>query len=113
MYIDNPKKLFEDLINIDTISSYMAATEDDGMQENLTNLIDIVYNEKDQPFDGTSLRWDIELGDRQQIRKDKRTLQKIWNVIQKELHCDSSLLINELIYETKSFSYEIKPKVVE
>lgn len=34
-------------------------------------------------------------------------------LIEKELHCDSSLLINELIYETKSFSYEIKPKVVE
>ena len=88
MYIDNPKKLFEDLINIDTIYSYMVATEDDGRQENLTNLVDIVYHEKDQPFDGTSSRWDIELGDKQQIRKDKRTLQKIWNIIQKELHCD-------------------------
>lgn len=111
MYIDNPKKLFEDLINIDTISSYMAATEDDGQQDNLTNLVDIVYNEKDQPFDGTSLRWDIELGDKQQIRKDKRTLQRIWNTLQKELHSDYIVRCNNCDYEylyLKNLKYPIE-----
>lgn len=88
MYIDNPKKLFEDLINIETLYSYMVANEEDGRQDNLSNLVNIVYDEKNQPLDGTSLRWDIDLGDKYQIRKDKRTLQKIWNIIQKELHCD-------------------------
>ena len=111
MYIDNPKKLFEDLISIDTISSYMAATEDDGRQENLTNLVDIVYNEKDQPLDGTSLRWDIELGDKQQIRKDKRILQKVWSVLQKELHCDYVVRCNncgnEYLY-SKNLKYPIE-----
>lgn len=111
MYIDNTKKLFEDLISIDTISSYMAATEDDGRQENLTNLVDIVYNEKDQPLDGTSLRWDIELGDKQQIRKDKRILQRIWSILQKELHCDYVVRCNNCGYEylyLKNLKYPIE-----
>lgn len=86
MYINNPKKLFEDLINIDTIYSYMTAIEDDGNNDNLNELISVVYNEKDQPFDGTSSRWDVELGDKQQILKDKRTLNGIWNIIQRELN---------------------------
>ena len=107
MYINNPKKLFEDLINIDTIDSYMAAIEDDGNSNNLSELINVVYNEKDQAFDGTSSRWDVELGDKQQILKDKITLNGIWNTIQRELNSKYVLVCENC---GKEYFYNKKPK---
>ena len=107
MYIDNPKKLFEDLINIDTIYSYMAAIEDDGNSNNLSELISVIYNEKDQVFDGTSSRWDIELGNKQQILKDNKLVNVIWNIIQRELNSKYILVCENC---GKEYFYNKKPK---
>ena len=107
MYINNPKKLFEDLINIDTIYCYMTAIEDDGNSNNLSELISVVYNEKDQVFDGTSSRWDIELGNKQQILKDNKLVNIIWNTIQRELNSKYILVCENC---GKEYFYNKKPK---
>ena len=35
MYLENPKKLFNDLYNIPTMRNYMVACAEDGMDEDL------------------------------------------------------------------------------
>ena len=109
MYIDNPKKLFDDLINIPTMYDYMVAVEEDGQQNDLYNLVSIVYHNIDQVWDGFgegSLRWDVDLGDKQQILKDSKVLKNIWNTIKRELN---SKYIIKCINCGKQYFYQKKP----
>lgn len=91
MYLDNPKKLFKDLKNIDTMRCYMVACEEDGESENLSNLFSIVGCNRGELHEGGegSERWNLENyeteKDRQQVIKDSRTIDWIYKVIQKEL----------------------------
>lgn len=92
MYLNNTKKLFDDLYAIPTMYDYMVACAEDGMQDDLENLISIVkYNQGELHEGGEgSLRWDLEEYEydeqaRQQVIKDARTMTRIWLIIQKEL----------------------------
>lgn len=101
MYIDNPKKLFEDLSNISTISTDMLDLASIGKENDLIELITIVENNKDALWDSRvdscdgSILWDLgEACDdapnpkesRMQLRRDSRKLKKIWDIIVKELN---------------------------
>lgn len=106
MYIDDTKKLFEDLIKINTMYDYMVAVEEDKQQDDLENLISIVYFNKDELWDsteggyGSSLRWDLGdfegMKDEQKLRNgmiaDSRKIKRIWNIIKREL-CSKYLLV--------------------
>lgn len=108
MYINNPKKLFEDLIKIPTMYDYMVAVEEDGQQDDLSNLISIVYNQKDELWDSNgyggegNLRWNLAdfegMEDEQKLRNemiaDSQTLKRIWRIIQKELNSKYVLVCN-------------------
>ena len=108
MYINNPKKLFEDLIKIPTMYDYMVATKEDGQQDDLSNLVSIVYNQKDELWDSNgcggegNLRWDLAdfegMKDEQKLRNemiaDSNMLKRIWRVIQKELNSEYVLVCN-------------------
>lgn len=92
MYLNNTKKLFDDLYAIPTMYHYMVACAEDGMQDDLENLISIVkYNQGELHEGGEygSLRWDLEMCDgdeeKQQVIKDARKMTMIWLQIQKEL----------------------------
>ena len=107
MYIDNPKKLFEDLSNISTISTDMFDLASAGKENDLVELITIVENNKDALWDSRvdsydgSILWD--LGEacedasnpkeaRMQLRRDSRKLKKIWNIIVDEInHMDHKI----------------------
>ena len=99
MYIDNPKKLFDDLIKIETMYDYMVAVEEDGQQDDLENLISIVYHHKDELWESGgrgegSSRWDLAQFEfeppeerrkyRRKLYNDSRKLKKIWATLQKE-----------------------------
>lgn len=101
MYIDNPKKLFEDLSNISTISTDMIDLASVGKEDDLIELITIVENNKDELWDsrvdGSEGNILLDLGDacedalnpkeaRMQLRRDSRKLKKIWDIIVKELN---------------------------
>lgn len=108
MYIDNPKKLFKDLIRIPTMYDYMVAVEEDGMKDDLHNMVDIVYNQKDELWDNNhsygegSTRWDLAgfegMSDEQKLRNemiaDSNVLKRIWRIIQKELNSKYVLVCN-------------------
>lgn len=99
MYIDNPKKLFDDLSKISTLSECMVDIAHIGKEENLEELITIVFDNKDALWDSRkecfegSILWDLgeECDEapnpkecRAQLRKDSRKLKKIWATLQKE-----------------------------
>ena len=103
MYINNPRKLFNDLYNIPTMSSYMEAVDEDGDAENLEDLISIVEYNIELATSGDSMRWekmetrtDIvsflknskELAERvrynQQLDDDYKRLKQILRIIRKE-----------------------------
>ena len=97
MYLDNAKKLFDDLIKVETMLDYMEAVKDDGMEYDLENLISIVYHHKDELWESGgrgegSCRWDLSQFDdepnravlRRKMRNDSRKLKKIWDILQKE-----------------------------
>ena len=121
MYINNPKKLFEDLINIPTMYDYMVATKEDGQQDDLSNLVSIVYNQKDELWDSNhsygegSTRWDLAgfegMSDEQKLRNemiaDSNMLKRIWRVIQKELNSKFVLVCNNCDAE---YLYNKQPK---
>lgn len=108
MYINNPKKLFEDLIKIPTMYDYMVAVEEDGQQDDLSNLVSIVYNQKDELWDSNgyggegNLRWNLAdfegMKDEQKLRNemiaDSQSLKRIWRIIQKELNSKYVLVCN-------------------
>lgn len=96
MYIDNPKKLLEDIFAIHTMALYLERI-DDFAKDDLEDLISIVYYHKDELWDSRnggegSLLWDLGSCDdapnpkelRAQLRKDSRKLKKIWATLQKE-----------------------------
>lgn len=92
MYLDNPKKLFDDLKAIPTMYNYMESCEEDGQENDLENLIGIVDCYHDQLNDGDmngSCRWDLSTceteQERQQMLTDYRTINWIWKQIKKEL----------------------------
>ena len=106
MYIDDTKKLFKDLININTMYDYMIAVEEDKQQDDLENLVSIVYFNKDELWDsteggyGSSLRWDLGdfegMKDEKKLRDgmiaDSRKIKRIWNIIKREL-CSKYVLV--------------------
>ena len=59
MYLENPKKLFNDLYKLPTMRNYMVACEEDGMDEDLQNLFSIVGCNRGEVHDGGegSERW--------------------------------------------------------
>ena len=98
MYINNHKKLFEDLTSIHTIALYMGRI-DDFAKDSLDDLISIIYYHKDELWDsnecggeGSSL-WDLAdfegMKDEKKLRKemiaDSNTLKRMWLIIQREL----------------------------
>lgn len=114
MYLNNPKKLFDDLYHIGTMNGYMDAVYDDGNSENLKELISVTEYNIDCATSGDSTRWEKydstfdldtlihstkEIAERiaynKQIDEDFRTLKRIYKTIQKELNskyvmfCDS------------------------
>ena len=92
MYLNNPKKLFDDLYHIPTMCDYMETVLDDGMEDDLANLISIVScNRNEVHYGGEgSCRWDLEQYDteeeRQQVIKDSRMMNAIYKEIKKELN---------------------------
>lgn len=120
MYINNPRKLFEDLINIHTMYDYMVAVEDDGMKDDLYNMVSIIYHHKDALWDSEelggegNLRWDLAdfngMKDEQKLRNemiaDSNTLKRIWRIIQKELRTRYVLICNNC---GKEYFYNKKP----
>lgn len=92
MYLENPKRLFKDLYNIHTMQGYMVACEEDGEDENLSNLVSIVgCNRGEVHYGGEgSCRWDLEQYDneeqRQQVIKDSRMIDAIYKQILKEIN---------------------------
>ena len=92
MYLDNPKFLYEDLLDVRTMYDYMIACKEDDMEDDLSNLISIVKHNHDELHRGGegSLRWDLdeytELEDKKQVIEDHNTMRSIWKELQKELH---------------------------
>ena len=113
MYLDNPKKLFKDLKNIDTMRCYMVACEEDGESENLRNLFSIVSCNRGELHEGGegSERWNLENceteKEKQQVIKDSRTIAWIYKVIQKEL---KAKYVMECGNCGKCYFYQKKPK---
>lgn len=114
MYLDNPKKLFNDLKNIPTMFGYMEACEEDDGQDDLANLISIVSENRDLLNDGDmngSIRWDLSecetKEDRQQKIKDHRRINWIWKQIKKEL---KAKYVMECGKCKTVFFYQKKPK---
>ena len=84
MYLDNPKKLFEDLVNIGTLESYMVVIEEDGYADDLRELVDVVLS-----VDGSGSRWQVEnrdLFDCITLFNDARTFDNIRKVLLKEIN---------------------------
>jgi len=118
MYLDNPKKLFDDLYAIPTMYHFMVACAEDGMSEDLTNLISIVKHHHDELHDGGegSCAWDLDQceteKEREQLYKDHSRINRIWKVIQKELRSKyviccgcgmTSFLSRRLKYDIKDY----------
>ena len=126
MYIDNPKKLFDDLCHIPTMSGYMDAVADDGDAENLDDLISVVEYNIELATSGDSARWekmetrtDIvnflknskELAERikhnQQLDDDYKRLKQILRQIRKEQDAKYTLTCNKCGHV---WYYSKKPK---
>lgn len=121
MYIDNPKKLFDDLINIHTMEDYMVAVEEDGMKDDLSNMVSIVYFNKDELWDSQglggegSLRWDLGdfegMKDEAKLRKgmiaDSNALKRIWRILKKELNSKYVLRCKKC---GKAYFYSKRPR---
>lgn len=77
MYLNNTKKLFTALFNLPTMRNYMVACRDDGMQDDLSNLLSIVDCNRNEVHHGGegSLRWDLEQCE------DKKNLMTIIMVV--------------------------------
>jgi hypothetical protein len=92
MYLENPKKLFNDLYNLPTMYCYMVACAEDGMDEDLQNLFSIVSCNRGEVHNGGegSERWNLEYCETQeevdQIYKDSRMIDAIYKQIQKEIN---------------------------
>ena len=126
MYLDNPKKLFNDLCLIPTMSGYMDAVADDGDAENLDDLISVVEYNIELATSGDSARWekmetrtDIvnflknskELAERikhnQQLDDDYKRLKQILRQIRKEQDAKYTLTCNKCGHV---WYYSKKPK---
>ena len=113
MYLDNPKKLFDDLYAIPTMYHFMVACAEDGMSEDLTNLISIVKHHHDELHDGGegSCAWDLDQceteKEREQLYKDHKRINWIWRALQKEL---KSKYVFECGNCKKVYFYQKRPK---
>lgn len=113
MYLDNPKKLFDDLYAIPTMYTYMVACAEDGMDNDLSNLISIVkHNNNELHYGGEgSERWNLEYceteEEKQRLIKDSRTLNKIYAQIKVEENAKYTLICRECGYV---WYYSKKPK---
>lgn len=120
MYINNYKKLFEDLTAIHTIELYMERI-DDFSQDSLEDLVSIIYYHKDELWDsnetggeGSSL-WDLAgfegMKDESKLRKemieDSNKLERIWSTIQRELNSKYVLVCQNC---GKEYFYNKKPR---
>lgn len=116
MYLDNPKKLFEDLKNLRTMYCYMVACDEDGASNSLRNLFSIVgCNRGELHYGGEgSCRWDLEQYDteeeRQRVIKDSRTIDWIYKQIQKEI---KAKYVMECGNCGKCYFYLRKPKYAQ
>lgn len=92
MYLNNPKKLFNDLYNLPTMYGYMVACAEDGEDESLQSLLSIVScNRGEVHYGGEgSIGWNLEYcetaKEREQILKDSKMIDAIYKQIQKELN---------------------------
>ncbi len=114
MYLNNPKKLFDDLKKMPTMYDYMISCKEDGMQDDLENLISIVECNRDLLNDGDmngSCRWDLSECEtkeqREQMTKDHRKINWIWREIQREL---KSKYVMECGNCKSAYFYQKKPK---
>lgn len=110
MYIDNTEKLFKDLKNIDTIRGYMEAVEDDGMQDNLSNLISIINDNLDKAVSGDNDTWsteDLDYIEVQRLKEDYHKLLQINHIIQREKKGKYKIQCSNCNY---SFFFIRKPK---
>ena len=83
MYIDNPRKLFDDLKAIPAMSDYMESILEDGDEENLEELIDVIEYNLDIAKSGCNIRW--RKNHNEQIDKDLKRLKEIHKEINNEL----------------------------
>lgn len=110
MYIDNTERLFKDLKNIDTIRGYMEAVEDDGMQNDLSNLISIINDNLDKAVSGDNDTWsteDLDYVEVQRLKEDYHKLLQINHIIQREKEGKYKIQCNNCNY---SFFFIRKPK---
>jgi len=126
MYIDNPKKLFDDLSAIPTMSGYMNAVADDGDEEDLENLISVVEYNIELATSGDSMRWEKEetntdivsflknskelarrIQYNQQLDDDYKRLKQILRKIRKEQNAKYTLTCKKCGYV---WFYSKKPK---
>lgn len=112
MYLENPKRLFDDLYKIGTLSSYMNAVADDGQEEDLPNLVSVVKDQVDNinnPND--SLRWDTsdieDLDELAQIRKDAEAVLRIASILERELKAKWVFKCKEC---GEAYFYQKRPK---
>lgn len=120
MYINNPKKLFEDLTSIHTIALYLGRI-DTIAEDDLKEMVNIVYHHKDELWDSNvssgegSTLWDLAefegMKDEKKLRReminDSNKLKRIWNVIKRELGSKYVLVCNNC---GKEYFYDKKPK---
>lgn len=115
MYLDNPRKLYMDLYHLPTMYCYMVACAEDGMDNDLQNLLSIVScNRGELHYGGEgSCRWDLEQCDTEQEReqkiKDSRMIDWIYRQIQKELNAKYVMQCRECGY---AWFYSRKTKYI-
>ena len=119
MYINNTKKLFEDLKAIPTMESYMIdCVKADGDQDNLANLVSIVWYYHDALADSSTMfmgevlssEWNLAEYDekgKKQLIKDNRALNNIWKILKKEATSPYVLICSHCC---DVFFYGKKPK---
>lgn len=92
MYLENVQKLFKDIQSIPTMADYAEAVIEDGMENDLANLISIVQCYSGELHDGDingSCRWDLSQceteKERQQMIEDDKAMTRIKRQLDYEL----------------------------
>lgn len=113
MYINNTKKLFEDLNNIESWHWYMADQPKD--LDNLLSILDCYHDALHDGGEG-SCTWDLsqfeedDKENREKLIKDNQTMKNIWNIVKKELKAKYILKCShcgDVFFYGKKPKYEI------